>query len=284
MPAARRFALAATAWCALTQCRGASGPKVTLRYRPPTGATYHYALEQQNSVKMETGPMAQMPQQDVTLHIYYSHSVTGPTAGGIGVTVTFDSTTMVPGGMAPALDRMRGLTSNVVYDDQMRVVSASPPGGEGQPSPITEQLGKSVKGMSFPLPGQPVGVGDSWTSETELPMGDALGVSEQIKSRSKLTVKEIQVAGADTAVLLGIETTFPGDPFTLTRQGVKATVRLSGMLAGELLFSLARSVPVRSSMSGTMKIDVRGAGMPGGANGMTMAMEQQTSLQLMGAR
>jgi hypothetical protein len=36
-------------------------------------------------------------------------------------------------------------------------------------------------------------------------------------------------------------------------------------------------------MSGTMKIDVRGAGMPGGANGMTMAMEQQTSLQLMGA-
>src|SRR5207249_7278301 len=85
------------------------------------------------------GPMAQLPGQEITMHIYYSQAVTGPTTGGIGVTVTYDSTTMVPAGMAPALDRMRGLTSKVVYDDRMHVVSASFSGIEGQQSPVVEQ-------------------------------------------------------------------------------------------------------------------------------------------------
>src|SRR5712691_6330494 len=224
----RRLGLAATGFVTLLGCRGGGGPKVTLRYHPPRGATYHYALEQQNTVRMESGPQAQLPAQDVTLHIYYSQAVTGPTAGGIGVTVTYDSTTMVPGGMAPALDRMRGLTSKVVYDDRMHVLSAEVSGIQGQASPLAEQMGKSVKGMTLPLPEPPVGVGDSWTSEAELPIGEALGVSTPLKSRTKFTVKQIQVAGADTSVLLAVETTFPGDPFTISQGGRQATVKLSG--------------------------------------------------------
>jgi hypothetical protein len=31
----------------------------------------------------------------------------------------------------------------------------------GAPSPLTEQLGRNLKEMTFPLPQQPVGVGDS---------------------------------------------------------------------------------------------------------------------------
>ncbi|MGH7549010.1 MAG: hypothetical protein ACREMM_12675 [Gemmatimonadales bacterium] len=103
MTAARIFALAALAAAALTACSGAgggsgTGAKVTLRYRPPAGATYQYALEQQNSVEMETGPMAQLPGREVTVNIYYTQAVTGPTAGGIGVTLTYDSTSMTPAG------------------------------------------------------------------------------------------------------------------------------------------------------------------------------------------
>src|SRR2546428_12219524 len=107
MSTARRLAVAATAVVVGGGCRSARGPKVSLRYHPPTGATYHYALQQQNSVKMEGGPMAQLPGQDVTLHIYYSQAVTGPTTRGIRGTGPYHSTTKGPARVAPAPRRVR---------------------------------------------------------------------------------------------------------------------------------------------------------------------------------
>lgn len=283
MIVARLLARAALAAAALTACSGAgggsgTGAKVTLRYRPKTGTLHRYALEQQNSVKMETGPMAQLPGQEVTVHIYYTQAVTGPTAGGVGVTLTYDSTSMTPAGTARGLDRVRGLTSNVVYDERMRVVSARFTSLEGEPSPLTDQLERSVKGATFPLPERAVGVGDSWTTETEMALGAALGAIAPLTSRTTRRVKEIQVAGADTSIVLSVETTFPGDPVTINQRGQTATLQLSGTIVGEELFSLAKSALVRSSTGGTMRISVTGE------RGMTMAMEQQTSLQMMGAQ
>jgi hypothetical protein len=209
----------------------------------------------------------------------------------VAVTVMFDSTSleapgMGPGAMQPALDRMRGMKSDVVYDERMHVLSAAFTGLTGAPSPVTEQLGSSMKSMAFPLPEGPVGVGDSWVAEHELPLGrQALNASRPLKSRTKITVKEIQIAGADTSVLLGIETTFPEDPITLMQQGEGAapqtgTLRLSGSLSGEQLYSLKRSAQVRAMMGGTIKMKTGTAGQPE----MTMAMTQQTSLQLTEAK
>jgi hypothetical protein len=278
MPVVSGFAVPAAALAALATlgCRGADGPKLTLRYRPPAGATYHYALVQQNSIKVETGGRAQGV-EDRSVRLFYTQAVTGPTAGGTGVTLTYDSTAMTPEGMAPALDRMRGLKSDLVYDERMRVVSAHFLGIDGQPSPLTEQLEQSVRGATLPLPEVPVGIGDSWTSETELPVGQALGAAGPLKSRTRRTVKEILVAGADTSVVLSVETTFPGEPVSIQQRGRSAKLKLSGTLSGEELFSLARSTLVRSSTGGTMRIAIEGA------EGMTMAVEQQTSLRLAGA-
>jgi len=180
----------------------------------------------------------------------------------------------------PALDRMRGMRSEMVYDERMQVLSAAFSGMAGAPSPVTEQMGTSVKAMAMRLPEAPVGVGDSWTSEQELPLGQQLNPSKPIKSRTKLTVKEIQVAGPDTAVLLTVETSFPGDPIEVTQQGQHVTMKFSGGLTGEQVFSLTKSVPVRATMGGTMKINVRGQQQ----GEMTMAMRQQTSLQLAEAK
>src|SRR5207247_2364663 len=154
-------------------------------------------------------PRARMPGQAFTMRMYYTQSVAGPTEGGIGVTVKFDSTTlespmMGPDAMKPALDRMRGLTSTIVYDDRMNVVRAEFRGVAGTPSPITDQMAKSVKNMAFPLPTEPVGVGDSWTSETELPISQIVSTSAPLKAKSKLTVKQLQIAGADTTVVLAV--------------------------------------------------------------------------------
>jgi hypothetical protein len=217
--------------------------------------------------------------------------VKGPAQGGVAVTVTFDSTSieapgMGPGAMGPALDRMRGMKSDVVYDERMHELSAAFTGLAGAPSPVTEQLGSSMKSMAYPLPEGPVGVGDSWVAEHELPLGrQALSTSRPLKSRTKITVKEIQIAGADTSVLLGIETSFPDDPITLTQQGEggapeTGTLRVTGNLSGEQLYSLTRSAQVRAMMGGTIKMKSAAKGQPE----MTMAMTQQTSLQLTEAK
>ena len=235
--------------------------------------------------------MSAMPEQTFRMRMYYTQLVKGPAQGGVAVTVTFDSTSieapgMGSGAMGPALDRMRGMKSDVVYDERMHVLSAAFTGLAGAPSPVTEQLGSSMKGMAFPLPEGPVGVGDSWVAEHELPLGQqALSTSGPLKSRTRITVKEIQVAGVDTSVLLGIETSFPDEPITLTQQGPggapkTGTLRLSGNLSGEQLYSLTRSAQVRAMMGGTIKMKSGAAGQPE----MTMAMTQQTSLQLTEAK
>jgi hypothetical protein len=293
MTVSRILTLAAATCGALSGCRGgggSGGTKLTLRYHPPAGAAYHYALEQQNSMKLENGPMGAMPAQSLTMHMYFTQLVSGPAQGGTAVTVTFDSTAiespgMATGAMQPALDRMRGIKSALVYDDRMHVVSATFSGVAGEASPVTDQMGKNVKSLAFPLPDDPVGVGDSWTAENDLPLSDQLKPSAPIKSTTKLTVKEIQVAGADTAVLLAVETTFPGGPIEFTQAaagggvpGATGTMRLSGTLTGEQLYSLTRGAQLRATMGGTMRINVKG-GQPG-LGEMTIAMKQQTSLQL----
>jgi hypothetical protein len=288
MSIARSCAAVVAAVLPVLGCRGggAGGPKVTLRYHPPAGAAYHYAMEQQNSMRIEGGPMSAMPEQQLTMRMYFTQLVGGPTDGGTAVTVTFDSTAleapgMMPGAMQPALDRMRGMKSDVVYDERMQVVRAAFTGLAGTPNPVTEELGKNLKAMAFPLPAAPVGVGDSWTAERELALGEQVNASAPVKSHNKLTVKEIQVTGADTAVLLAVETTFPGDPIELSQQGQHVTMRLSGGLTGEQLYSLTKSAPVRGTMSGTLRIHVKGATQAQGE--MTMAMTQQTTLRLTGA-
>jgi hypothetical protein len=123
-------------------------------------------------------------------------------------------------------------------------------------------------------------------AEHELPLAhQALNASQPLKSRTKITVKEIQIAGADTSVLLGLETSFPDEPITLTQQGQggapqTGTLRLSGNLSGEQVYSLKRSAQVRAMMGGTIKMKSAAAGQPE----MTMAMTQQTSLQLTEAK
>src|SRR3989442_11746163 len=136
--------------------------------------------------------MYRKPGQAIPMRMFYTQSVAGPTDGGIGVTVKFDSTTlespmMSPDAMKPALDRMRGLTSTIVYDDRMNVVRADFHGVAGTPSPLTDQMGKSVKNMAFPLPAEPVGVGDSWTTETGRATSQIVGWTATRNAYRRLT-------------------------------------------------------------------------------------------------
>ena len=277
-----RFLVFTATAVVLTGCRSASMPKVMLRFRPPAGAAYHYALEQRTSWAVE-GPGGPVPGQDITLQIHYTQTVGGPTAGGTAVTVSYDSVTILPGGLAAALDRMRGLKSRVVFDERGRVVSAAIAGIQGEPSPIADQLERSMKGTALPLPETPVGVGDSWTAEAESAT-PATGVGSSIPMRTRFTVKEIQATGADTTVVVAVESTFPGDPVAVKEAGrggmENHTVRVSGGLTGERAYSLAKGIPLRSTMGGSMRVEDRG---PAGESQVT-TLSRQFSLQLTGGK
>src|SRR2546430_2090698 len=83
MVAPRSLARAATVLVTIGACRGwASGAKITLRYTPPTGAAYHYSLDQQNAMRIVGGPMSALPEQTFRMRMYYTQVVKGPAQGG----------------------------------------------------------------------------------------------------------------------------------------------------------------------------------------------------------
>src|SRR5436853_6906220 len=115
MVSPRSLARAAPVLVTIGACRGgASGAKITLRYHPPTGAAYHYSLDQQNAMRIVGGPMSALPEQTFRMRMYYTQVVKGPAQGGVAVTVTFDARSLDapgrgPGAMPRALDRTRGV-------------------------------------------------------------------------------------------------------------------------------------------------------------------------------
>ena len=81
----RAFRLTATGLLALGACRGGSGgPKVTLRYHPRAGTAYHYALDQQNTMSVEGGPMGALGEQAFRMRLFYTQTVVGPAQGAEG--------------------------------------------------------------------------------------------------------------------------------------------------------------------------------------------------------
>jgi hypothetical protein len=258
--------------------------KVKLRYHPPAGAVHRYALHQINKMKMEAGPMMGMGEQRLTLQMRLTQNVTGPVSGGTEVKVTFDSVQMEAPGIAPdvmarELDQLRGLVSTVLFDERAQVVRSDLGAAPGVAPELTSQMTTGVKAMAFTLPIEPVGPGDSWTVATELPVGQLPGASGAGASRTKLTVREIRVADADTTVYLDVETTFPGDPIGLTIAGQPATLKLSGSLTGDQVFSLTRGVVVSGAIKGTMKMNVTGGPM-GRRGGMVLSSATETSMRL----
>src|SRR5258708_32507378 len=108
MTAVPALPLVTTALVAIAGCRGAGGPKVTLRYHPPAGATDHYAPNQQNAMRLSSGPTGGMPfEQKFALHLKYTQLGRGPAPVGVAGTVTVDWTPLaLPGVTDPCLPRV----------------------------------------------------------------------------------------------------------------------------------------------------------------------------------
>src|SRR5213593_4151522 len=179
---------------------GGGGPKVALRYHPPAGAVYHYALEQRTQVSIQSGPLAAMGNQKLFMRMQFTQTVKGPTEGGTEVEVVFESVTMEIPGVSPdviarELAKLNGLRSTVVYDARGKVVRSTVAPAPGVPPELTKEMSTGVQSMTFGFPDQPVGHGDSWTVTTNLPLPQVPGAtgSPAGPAKTTLTVREIRV-------------------------------------------------------------------------------------------
>lgn len=269
---------------AAVACSGerAGDGKILLRFHPAPGTSRQWAIEQHTTMKFLDGPMAQMGEQKMTMRMFVTQAVTGPAEGGVSIAVTFDST-MIESPAIPAaqvagpLRKMRGLKGEIVMDDRMRVVRTKFSDPPGAPPNAGQQLGSTIRGMSFPLPEGRVGVGDSWTESIELPLGDLPGNPGPVRAATTFTVKEIRAVGADTTVVFDVVTTLPTEPIKVTIQGQEATFRLAGTLTGQQEFSVTRSMQHAGEVGGVVKMTMSGA-MPG-AGEMTMSLDQRMSIR-----
>jgi len=288
----RVCAVAASAALVLAACRDrgtGGGTKVTLRYHPPVGAVYHYALVQHNLMTMEAGPLAGMGKQELAMRMHFTQTVKGPaageTGGGIVVEVTFDSTSMELPGVAPEMiaqqmARLRGLKSTVVFDERAQVLRTDF-GTANIPPEMKSQMASGIKAMTFAFPEQPVGHGDSWTVSTDLPIGQlpgAAGAGGAGPARTTLTVREIRIAGPDTTVVLDIKTEFPADPIELNIAGQQATLKLAGSLAGDQQFSLTRGAVLESTLKGKMRMNITAEAL--GRQEMVVSSDTENTLRL----
>jgi hypothetical protein len=269
-------------------CKGREQPptpvttKILLRYHPPAGAVYHYVLEQTSRFAPETASVADSSAL-TSMTLVFSQAVGGRTTEGIPVTMTLDSSGVAspmlnPAAAASAAAQLRGLRLTAVFDDQLRLVRNDLSALNRLPVLVREQVQLGVRAAALPFPEQPVGAGDGWTNETELPFAQ-LASGTPLSVASRITVRSISVARGDTTVLLGVETALPDRPLQFNFGGQTVTVTLRGGITGEQDFSLTRGAVVSGSLGGTIHLNVTGGFF--GPQGMAMRVEQHAATRLL---
>lgn len=264
-------------------CKGAERPatpittKIALRFHPPAGAVYHYVMDQTSSFGPDSGADSGGVN---SMRIVFTQTI-GAAADGVPVTFTFDSTKVVSPMLSPAAadqaaERLREVHLTTIYDDHLRPVHNDVSALAGIPPLVRDQLQVGFRAAALALPDQPVGPGDSWTNETELPIS-AIG-GAPLTVHTTVTVREISVSRGDTTVRLGVETALPDKPMQFAVGGQQFTVVLKGAITGEQTLSLTRGAVVSAALGGTMHVGVSGGFF--GAPGMKVRVQQQGTLKL----
>jgi hypothetical protein len=193
-------------------------------------------------------------------------------------TVALSSPEIPPEVMAKAGTMLQGLTTAMVFDARMQVVSSrvADPGGASERD--AAMVSSSLRGASLPLPPGPVRVGEVWTVEMPAPSGQVPGLTKPLMLTSRLRIDSFRVEGTDTIVTIKFETGFPKEPVPVSLEG-PGTLEIDGKLIGEQVYSLGRHALVSSHMSGTVRTTTTGAGL--GDN--VVVVEQRLNLRLVQA-
>ena len=253
--------------------------KLLLRYHPSAGAVFRYRLDQMSRFAPDTPSADSGPRS--TLELVFTHRI--DSAGvRVRVTTTLDSAQVAspmlsPAAAADAARRMRDTRVTAVFDDRQRLLGHDWSALDRLPATVGDQIQLGFRAVAVPLPEQPVGMGDSWTNDVELPFGEYAG-GAPITATTRLTVREMRVTAGDTTVRLGVETALPNRPLYFSIGGQPITVRMRGAITGEQLLSITRGAVIEASLVGTMRVNVTGGFL--GPQGMAMRVDQQGTMRL----
>ena len=109
--------------------------------------------------------------------------------------------------------------------------------------------GIALNGM-IPLPDQPVGVGDSWSSEGPMQEAHFLGSLRNVHASTRCKVKAIRVVEGDTLVDFDIKLRVRGDLMSPRGEG---PFDLDGTLDGRETFSVSRGVTESLKLAGRLE-------------------------------
>jgi len=265
---------------------GCGGDKVLLRYHPKANTTHRYVLDEQMKLAV-AGPPAQLPAMDMGMSVQLRERVGEPSRNGAGVGGTAVSwsvdtlTFRAPAGIdaaSPALAaqmaRVKAMSFDLVYDDRRIPLRVQVHDPLGAASAEGRRVTGNVEMFNYPLSVEPVGTGDHWRVETDIPLPEAGG---PISVQSVLTVKDITVAAGDTTVVFGVSTQFPDQPIAISRMGRTMTMKLSGTITGEQTFSLSQGMVLDATVSGTIKMAMAVPGLP--AVPIALSLDMQATLK-----
>lgn len=174
-----------------------NGEKVQLRIRPQVGDTQNMLvtvnMNMDNPEEMDMKMISKMDMEVAdkedeiyTYNMTYKSIKMNMQAGGM--TISYDSESEDQGGLGGLIgEQMKGFFGKPMVmkmNDRGQVISLDLPGGLD-----ANQTG-DMGSVAIPLPEEPVGVGDSWTSERKLDENDVMKMDMKV---TKITVDEVHI-------------------------------------------------------------------------------------------
>ena len=241
---------------------------IQLRYRPSTGPAVHTLWRYEATSTIRDGEDALTIEAAGLRSL--THRVLDVTDSLRLVEVTRDSVrlrrrprggvwTMVPdSGLSRA-------TARLAVDDRLRVQrlelrSAQP----GRASP-TGTLRAFAAGLELAFPEEPQTPGATWTADVVVPLNEPIGLEQElgvsswveqavdIVARSTLTLDSIVVRGTDTLVYLEVRGSLLPTMLASAPEASVGRARLSGGLAGRLIWSTGW----QTFVSGALRVQMR---------------------------
>jgi hypothetical protein len=268
-----------------------SSPNVALRYHPPAGAVYHFAIEQRTQIAFVSGSplLSALGKQNMLSRMYFTQTVKGPAAAGDGteVEVVFENMTLeIPGIsrdlIARELAKLNGMRAMVVFDERGKIVrndfSQSP---TPVPPDVARQMEAGIDALSMGFPDRPVRAGDSWTVNRELPLAQvpSADASAAGPAKTTMTVREIRITGGDTSVVIDMKMEFPPGPISLRLGNEPGTLRLEGTITGHQQFSISRGAILDGTVTGATKMNISSPSL--GSKPMVMTSDVESSIFLL---
>jgi hypothetical protein len=254
----------------LASAAAAQAQKVTLRFNPPAGKTYSYAMTTSMTQNTPQGPMQTKQTMTSVMKIVKNqggkvtmeNSIKGAKVTGSGPAA----------GMSKNIETMlNGMKSTTVVDNLGRPLDVNVAGNNAAMQGMMSGMSNGLSSM-YSYPKEAVGVGSKWSSTMDFQkmMGKAIPNAKVTggKMPVTMTLKRLETRNGKKVAVIDIKMT---GSMSMTMGGSATPISTTMNTTGELVVDLATGIPVavKSVAKSTTSL-----------SGMKMDQVQTTTMQL----